>query len=701
MILEAGSYIFPMNHSDGNILAMLMEPDVGDSNSSASYSTFVQRSILSTSSIYRYEGDLDKILNVPEAPTGLGVIHPTVQIPTGIITGLDRSKVYEYRKASDSTYTAVPAGSIEINDLEPGVYYVRFAATESSLASEAVMLTVNPQPEGEKYTVTFYDAEGKVLETQEITECCAVTYKGETPVKAYTDNEHYTFVAWVDSEGAPANMECIMAPVAFYPTFAAEEHSYVTETTTQPGCTTEGTLTHTCSVCGRSYTEALDVTGHSPVAIPGAEPTCTATGLTEGSYCSVCEEILVAQTVLAPKGHTGQILPGTAPTCLASGLSDGEVCETCGVVLVQQTTLPRLGHSYQYTDNGNGTHTGTCERCGKSLSAAAHSLDADGICTLCDYGQTAPPALDESITIRHTLNLASDISINYAVAVAELSAYDSFYLECKVPMYDGNLYMGTDTLRIEGENRGSFYYFTLKGITAVQIGDAIDATLYMSKDGKTYYSNTDNYSVAAYAYAQLNKAEAGKSLKTLCADLLHYGASAQTFKSYRTDAPVDAAMTPEQKAYLSDTEAVTFGNNSADLGDLEDPTILWVGKALSLESKVILKFIFDASAYEGAVDDLRLKVSYTDYTGEAQTIYLTEPQVYGTSGSRYAFDFDGLLAAELRFVVDVAVYAGDTQLSSTLRYSADTYGNNKTGALLDLCKSLIAYSDSALAYFGN
>jgi hypothetical protein len=50
-------------------------------------------------------------------------------------------------------------------------------------------------------------------------------------------------------------------------------------------------------------------------------------------------------------------------------------------------------------------------------------------------------------------------------------------------------------------------------------------------------------------------------------------------------------------------------------------------------------------------------------------------------------------------VVSVQIYNGDTPLSATLQYSPDTYGNNKTGTLLELCKALFAYSDSAKAYF--
>jgi hypothetical protein len=58
------------------------------------------------------------------------------------------------------------------------------------------------------------------------------------------------------------------------------------------------------------------------------------------------------------------------------------------------------------------------------------------------------------------------------------------------------------------------------------------------------------------------------------------------------------------------------------------------------------------------------------------------------------------LASELRTVIDVAIYEGETRLSETLRYSAETYASkNTTGELAPLCKALFAYSDSAKMYF--
>ena len=205
--------------------------------------------------------------------------------------------------------------------------------------------------------------------------------------------------------------------------------------------------------------------------------------------------------------------------------------------------------------------------------------------------------------------------------------------------------------------------------------------------------------MATYAYYQLNNATAADKLKTLCANLLRYGAAAQTYKGYRTDALVDSAMTDAHRAYLTDLDTVTFGNNNQNLSDLDNPTVQWVGKTLLLDSKITLRYVVNMANYTGKIEDLSLRVRYTNYKGEEVTAVVTGAQPYGTTAGRYSFDFDGLLAAELRCAVSAAVYAGDTRLSGTMIYSVDSYGSNFDGTLGDLCKSMLAYSDVALAYF--
>ena len=144
---------------------------------------------------------------------------------------------------------------------------------------------------------------------------------------------------------------------------------------------------------------------------------------------------------------------------------------------------------------------------------------------------------------------------------------------------------------------------------------------------------------------------------------------------------------------------MTFGNTNTVLNDLPNAPITWAGKSLNLESKVALKFVFNMGAYTGKLSDLCLRISYTDAYGNQKTETVTGAEAYGQGTGAYVFTVDSLLAAELRTVVSVQIYAGNTPVSATLQYSPDTYGNNKTGTLLDLCKALFAYSDSAKAFF--
>ena len=433
---------------------------------------------------------------------------------------------------------------------------------------------------------------------------------------------------------------------------------------------------------------------HTPAASPVVTaPTCTASGYTTYT-CTMCQASYTgAQTAALGHAYTSVVI---APTCTAEGYTTS-TCSRCNESSVSEI-IAALGHSFIYTSTGRVSHQVSCGRCSYQ-NTATHTYEG-GLC-ICGEKEVLDPVLNSEWKINHSLNLASDISVNLVVAKSLLNDFDlsTVYMAVEIDRYSGNVQIEESVLKILPVEQGNYYYFTIDGLTAVEMNDRIRSVLYGVKDGQPYYSAVDNYSVADYAYAQLNKADVSLSLKTLCADLLRYGSAAQSFKAYRTDSLVDSFMTVEHCALLSDINGITFGNTNEILTDHNAPVITWAGKALELNSKVALKFVFDVGDYSGKIEELELEVCYMDRTGVSRKMRITGPEAYGVAG-RYAFSFDGLLAAELRSVVSVRIFEGNAPLSCTLRYSADTYGNNKTGALGYLCKALFAYSDSAKAYFG-
>ena len=391
--------------------------------------------------------------------------------------------------------------------------------------------------------------------------------------------------------------------------------------------------------------------------------------------------------------HGGQVT--LTPTCTEEGI------ETYTCTLCKETKtlmIPATGHSFCYTPKDGQLHSLTCANCDLAQEEA-HNF-AEGLC-ICGEQEVKEPIQASNWNLSHTLNLASDISVNFVIHESALTGFDmdSVFVESTIETYEGNMQTGTRVFRLEAVKNSSLYYFTMNGLTAVNMNDRIRSVLYGTKDGQAYYSPVDEYSIATYAYAQLDKDYATRALKTLCAELLRYGALAQSYKGYRTEALADHAMTEAHRAYLSPLEAVEFGNTNETLQDTVTPSVIWAGKTLSLESKGIMKYVFTPGTYAGNIEELSLRISYTNVVGETVTAVVTQPEVYSAAAGLYAFSFDGLLAAELRSVLSARIYAGQIPVSETMVYSLDTYGNGKIGTLGELCKALFAYSDSAKQFF--
>lgn len=145
----------------------------------------------------------------------------------------------------------------------------------------------------------------------------------------------------------------------------------------QPTCTESGSRHRVCTKCGETTdTEVLPAKGHTEVVIPAKDATCTETGLTFGTCCTVCSTVITAQQTVPAKGHTEKTVPAKAPTCTASGLTEGKTCIVCYATLTAQQTVPATGHKEQIVSGQNATCTETgltegrlCKACGEILVA--------------------------------------------------------------------------------------------------------------------------------------------------------------------------------------------------------------------------------------------------------------------------------------------------------------------------------------------
>ena len=173
------------------------------------------------------------------------------------------------------------------------------------------------------------------------------------------------------------------------------------EVTTDPTCLGKGVKTFTCKHdANHTYTEEVAALGHDTVKDEAKAPTCTETGLSEGSHCSRCDGATVTQTVVPATGHSydddrdescnscgfvrdvacehtnTETLPAVGATCTATGLTEGLKCKDCDTVIVPQESVPVIDHK---------AGEAVAENEVKSTCAVAGSYESVVYCSACGY----------------------------------------------------------------------------------------------------------------------------------------------------------------------------------------------------------------------------------------------------------------------------------------------------------------------------
>lgn len=267
--------------------------------------------------------------------------------------------------------------------------------------------------------------------------------------------------------------------------------------------------------------------------------------------------------------------------------------------------------------------------------------------------------------------------------------------------YDAPVYVESDNL----------YACTTTGIAAKEMGDSRYYCAYAKlADGTIVYSDLNQYSPKHYAMSRLENSE-NENLKALCVAMLNYGAAAQSYFGYKTDALMNADLTDAQKALVGEYNADLFtGAVAADPAKVNscfaatEAGFQQKSASVSFDGAFALNFYFDLDrensevvfyywtkeAYESA-DEL----SDTNCTGSIVAAADANGIFHAPITGIAAKDLDDTIYIAATYTID-----GETFCSGVIAYSLSTYCmRHANGNMGQLAQATAMYGYYAENYF--
>ncbi|MBE6984700.1 MAG: hypothetical protein E7434_03625 [Ruminococcaceae bacterium] len=487
----------------------------------------------------------------------------------------------------------------------------------------------------------------------------------------------------------------------------ANGHSYDEGVVTlEPTCVSEGVMTFTCH-CGDSYTQAIAAEGHSMILKPYVAATCVDAGYSEHYECSLCQLTFIDEAgeyplplkyfAISARGHNYKASV-TAPTCTEGGYT-AYACAACGDSYTADETAA-LGHSYAYANNGEN-HTVTCGNC--DYNASEDHNYVDGTC-ICGAVEVTEPKYEpkESLKFTMSISVGAEMTVTYNIMGADVNSYSDFYLEVKKDVAGGEPVTTVYGITANREQMTAkvnpatgealMYQVTYKGINAKEMGDNFSTTLYaVGEDGTIYYGTTVVDSIKSFLVGKIDAETSIPELKTMAVDMLKYGAAAQVRLGYNTDNLVTADLTEDQLAYAT-KEIPEAVNNAASTGEGAS-----VNTNITVTSRVQLNL---SCVYTTATDPNAVKCVITDSEGKV----LAEIAATNKGNIMFSAIYENVGAKEMRDVINATFYEGETAISKTISWSAESYvaqvraKTNVTEDELNMVNAMLTYGDSVAAY---
>lgn len=407
--------------------------------------------------------------------------------------------------------------------------------------------------------------------------------------------------------------------------------------------------------------------------------------------------------------HTVVIDEAVAPTCTKTGLTEGSHCGICGTVLVEQEIVDALGHAWdegivtlEPTNTTEGIRVHTCDGCGETKEEIVPAK------VTIDFSSATLLFKDE-IKIKFYLNVNGvfgDKLPNAGIEVWSAEDYDPDDLTNPTKVYTG---------LVKSEER---YQIATDGIPAKNMGDWIYVRAFVEVDGERVYSpRIIDYSPVKYSQYHIDRAEKDPTnqkkmdMAKLCIGLMNYGAEAQKYFAGKSDSGytyttlMNDFITDDQQAWL---------NAEAELTQVKDvPAYSWKD---NLAPKEELDLASISAVFKGA---LQMKLYATGRTtGPVKMLYWTEATAGNEllienaaemadvhfNGERYEGRIPGIAAknsGDTIYICAALEIDGKTCYTRVVAYSMHKYAGieiGKSSSMAELCKALVIYSNVAKDY---
>ena len=302
------------------------------------------------------------------------------------------------------------------------------------------------------------------------------------------------------------------------------------------------------------------------------------------------------------------------------------------------------------------------------------------------------PTEDPELIVNESLSIGPELTWYFSFRQALVNDYASWQLEISKLNADGEV-LSTETFGPDDVEtvRNVMYGLSYPGVSAKEMGLTLRVVLScFDAAGKETRSLPLEDSIRAYLLRELMDPESPDALKTLTADILNYGAAAQVFFGFETNALVNENLTAEQAdalaAWQTAEEAPARKTNSPC-----GPTLYY---SVSVMNRVELALTCRVPEAQGAVT---VRVVNTE-SGETVAELSTVPYNNRISLASFAEISGELMRCEfaLTTLVDGAE-TGNTVLWSVEGYVRDL---RQTGSAAEiaLADAMLIYGDSAAAY---